>query len=142
MAIFIKLQPSTFKGEGQQDRWIARTVSQGEVHTDQIAEAIEHNTSFKKADVVGVLTELIDTMTHQLQDGKTVVLDGFGRFHLSVQGTSVGHPRDFSIKKNVRSVKCNFVPAGHRDSQDHTLRKTFLANTEVKMLPKYKQEKS
>ena len=142
MAIFIRLQPSTFKVEGQQERWIARTVSQGEVHTNEIAKMIESNTSFKKADVIGVLTELVDTMTRELQDGKTVVLDGFGRFHLSVQSTPAERPQSFSIKKNVRSVKCNFVPAGYRDSQDNRLRKTFLAETDVKMQPKYKKEKT
>ena len=141
MAIFIKLTPSTFRGSTTEGRWIARTVSQGEVHTKDIAEIIQENTSFKKADVVGVLTELVETMTRELQNGNTVVLDGFGRFHLSVQAKSVASPKEFSISEHVRKVKCNFVPAGRRGVNNEITSKALLDGVEVDMQPYYDVEK-
>ncbi len=135
MAIFIKLQRSPFNSGKAAGRWIVRPQSQGEVHTEDIAEMIQRNTSFKKADVIGVLTELVETMTHELQNGYTVVLDGFGRFHLSVEAESVASPEEFSIAKHIRKVKCNFIPSGKHTPGDRQLKKVLLDRTEVKMQP-------
>ena len=79
MAVFIKLRQSRFKEENGGGKWFAQTVSRGEVHTDDIAKAIEENSTFKRGEVKGLIDELVETMTHELQMGKTVVLDGFGR---------------------------------------------------------------
>ena len=142
MAVFIKLRKDSMSANKAHHKYYAHMVSTGEVGTEELAEAIQENTTFKRGEVRGIIDELVSEMKRQLSRGQTVCLDGFGRFHLSVQSTPAERPQSFSIKKNVRSVKCNFVPAGYRDSQDNRLRKTFLAETDVKMQPKYKKEKA
>ena len=85
MSILIRLMQSKFKNKVQQSKWYAKVVSTGEIHTDELATIIESNTTFKRGEVQGLITELVDELKHQLSDGKTVVLDGFGRFHLTVE---------------------------------------------------------
>lgn len=132
MAVFIKLRESKFKDEKRGGRWFAQTVSQGVVHTNDIAKIIEENSTFKQGEVKGIIDELVETMTHELQSGNTVVLDGFGRFRLSVVSKGAASPEEFNIKKHVTGIKCNFLPAGERDRNGHRVVKTFSRDTEIR----------
>ena len=51
---------------------------------------------------------LVDEISYNLSLGNTVVLDGLGRFHLTVESDPVENKEDFDIKKNVKGVKCKF----------------------------------
>ena len=108
MSILIRLMQSKFKNKVQQSKWYAKVVSTGEIHTDELATIIESNTTFKKGEVQGLITELVDELKQQLSDGKTVVLDGFGRFHLTVESDLVAQQTDFNIHQHIRRIKCKF----------------------------------
>ena len=131
MAVFIKLRQSRFKEENGGGKWFAQTVSRGEVHTDDIAKAIEENSTFKRGEVKGLIDELVETMTHELQMGKTVALDGFGRFRLVVESQGVSTPEEFSQKKHVKGIRCKFLPAGERDRLTHTLVSPLTKDTKI-----------
>ena len=139
MAIFIKLRQSKFKDEQRGGKWFAQTVSQGEVHTNEIARTIEENSTFKRGEVKGMIDELVETMTRMLQQGETVVLDGFGRFKLTAVSTGADTPEDFDLKKNITGVKCNFIASGQREGLEHKVTKSLSNGTEVKWMPKKKK---
>ena len=139
MAIYIKLRQSKFKDEQRGGKWFAQTVSQGEVHTKEIARIIEENSTFKRGEVKGMIDEIVETMTQVLQQGQTVVLDGFGRFKLTAVSTGADTPEDFDLKKNITGVKCNFMASGQREGLERRITKSLSDGTEIKWMPKKKK---
>ena len=102
MAISIRLQQSKFKEENRGGKWHARVVSSGTTSTQDLAEAIQENTSFTRGEVTGIIMALVDEISYSLSQGNTVVLDGLGRFHLTVESDPVENREDFDIKKNIK----------------------------------------
>lgn len=135
MSILIRLMQSKFKNKVQQSKWYAKVVSTGEIHTDELATIIESNTTFKKGEVQGLITELVDELKQQLSDGKTVVLDGFGRFHLTVESDLVAQQADFNIHQHIRRIKCKFLPAGNRLAHTGIIQQNFSKDVEVEWIP-------
>ncbi len=132
MALFIKLVRNNFRGSKNQGKYHAFTVRSGETDIDRLAEHIEQNTTFKKGEVKGLIIELVEEMKQELQAGRTVNLNGFGRFHLSVTSLSVDKPEDFNIARHITGVKCKFTPAGRRDPGTWQIRQVFSEGVEVK----------
>lgn len=114
MAIKVRLEKSKFKEENRSGKWYARTVSMGDVTTNELAEKIQKGNTFTRADVQGLIVALVDEMREALQMGKTVVIDGVGRFHLTVESEAVSEKDDFNLGRNIKNVRCAFVPAGKR----------------------------
>ena len=114
MAIKVRLEKSKFKEANRAGKWYLRTVNMGDVNTNELATKIQQKSTFTKADVHGLIVALVEEMRDQLQMGKTVVLDGVGRFRLSVESEAVENEQDFHLGRNVKSVRCNFIPAGKR----------------------------
>lgn len=131
MAIKVRLQESKFKEKNRANRWFLRTVSQGEVSTETLAENIERSTSFTRGDVRGLIFALVDEMQLQLQQGKTVVLDDIGRFYLSVESHAKRSPAEFNLKECVKNVKCKFVPSGNQKNKDRRKIDRFGNGVEV-----------
>ena len=113
MAIKIKLYQH--KRKDLQGKWYGRTVKAGEVTTKDLARIISQNNSVTESDVHGVIIALVKEMKNYLREGHTVVLDDFGRFHLTVQSEMVEKKEDFDLRKHIRRVLCKFTPAGHRN---------------------------
>jgi predicted histone-like DNA-binding protein len=141
MAVLIKLMQNKCSGSAANGKWFAKTVSTGNAHTEDIARKIEENTTFTHGEVKGMMDALVDVMTDMLQDGKTVAIDGFGRFRLVAESRSADKPEDFSIATNVKGVKCRFQPSGKRNGTGRTLHHAFSEKAEVKFAPKYDIDK-
>lgn len=132
MAIFIKLYQNKYNRQHDYGKWFARVVRTGETDIDRLAEHIEQNTTFKKGEVKGLLVELVEEMKQELQAGRTVNLNGFGRFHLSVTSLSVDRPENFNIARHITGIKCKFTPAGRRDPETWRVSQVFSEGAEVK----------
>ena len=81
-----------------------------------------------------LIEELVDEKKSQLQDGMTVNLNGFGRFHLAVESRTVDMPELFHAGRDIKTVKCRFVSAGHREPRTRRITQVFAKNTEVKRI--------
>ena len=90
-------------------KWYGKATSTGEVHTEELARNICHDTTLTEADVHASIIALVEEMKRQLQDGRTVVLDGFGRFHLTIKSDMVEKPEDFNLSKHVKRILCKFT---------------------------------
>ena len=107
MAIKIKLYQH--KRKDLQGKWYGRAVKAGEVTTKDLARIISHNNSVTESDVHAVIIALVKEMKNHLREGQTVVLDDFGRFHLTVQSDMLRRCRHRALeilscrhgKKNV-----------------------------------------
>jgi len=66
---------------GEGEKLFPRMVNGQMVGLDEVAEQIERDTSFKRSDVVGVLSEFIYRVRLAMSDGDSVKIDGLGTFH-------------------------------------------------------------
>ena len=114
MAVFLQLYQGKIGPESNHDKWFARPVRQGSISIKDLAERIQANTTFKQGEVHGILIELVEQIKSALQAGQTVCLDGLGRFHLKVECEPAERPEEFRVDRNVKAVKCQFVPTSHR----------------------------
>lgn len=135
MSIHIKLIRNNIKRSSSYGKYFAKAVSQGDVTLLQLAEEASRNTTLKKSDVLAVLTELEEMMRLQLAEGKTVVLDGIGRFSLRVESEGVDDPKHFNVKKHLRRIVPGFLPAGHRKA-DGTITYGFSEDVKVMKVSK------
>ena len=130
MAVEIRLEQSKFKDKKGAGKWYARTVSTGVVTTEELADAIQENTSFSRGDVRGLVIALVDD-SDRLREGATVALEGLGRFHLTVESEPVDNPEDFDIRKHVKNVKCRFVPTSTRNARTGKKNQTLAYGARV-----------
>ena len=121
MAVHIKLIKNNIKRSSGYGKYYAKAVSQGEITLDEIGKEICRNSSFSEGTVVGVVTELQDTLKEKLRNGQTVVLPGIGRFSLRVESIGVDNPKDFNIGRHVTRIICGFLPASRRIQGGHIL---------------------
>ncbi len=121
MALHIKLIRNNIKSSNSYGKYFAKAVSQGEITLDEICKEISRNSSFSEGTVIGVVTELQDTMKEKLREGQTVVLPGIGRFSLRVESIGVDDPKAFNIRRHITRIICGFLPAGRRIQGRHIL---------------------
>lgn len=129
MAIKIKLYQH--KRKDLQGKWYGRAVKAGEVTTKDLARIISHNNSVTESDVHAVIIALVKEMKNHLREGQTVVLDDFGRFHLTVQSDMVEKKEDFDLRKHIRRVQCKFTPSGHRNPFNRKLERPFCDDVDI-----------
>lgn len=138
MPIFYILTKSNMKGKSE-GLYYTKAVTMGEMHTMDLACIINANNSADVADVQTVLTALTEeteVMEQYLGNGQNNVLDGFGRFRLSLECESVKNPQEFSVKKHVKTVHCNFIPEGKVQKKGVRQEKIFCSGVNIKETPK------
>lgn len=117
-------------------KWVAIPQNQGDVTTEDLAMLINAGTTFTEGEVRGIVMSLLEQMRRALQDGHTVVLEGIGRFHLSVECEPVDSPEEFNVQQHVKRAKCKFVEAGKR-RLDRTLERPLSSNVKYTLQPEY-----
>ena len=100
-----------------------------------LATIIQRNCTLKKADIVAVISELIETMADQLQDSKRVKLNGFGSFKIGIRGEGADSAADFSTSKNIKGLHVLFQPEVKTDGSG-LRQKTFITGCSVQEAPK------
>ena len=137
MAVLYRLAQNKMEGSKAYGKWYAQAVMTGVVDTNALAIIMQRNCTVKKADILAVITELIETMQDQLQDSKRVKLDGFGSFKIGIENEKGGAltAADFSATKNVKGLHVLFLPEVKTDSTG-TRQKTFITGCTVQEAPK------
>jgi predicted histone-like DNA-binding protein len=105
------------------------------VETDELATIMQRNCTLKRADILAVISELIETMQDQLQNSKRVKLNGFGSFKIGIKGEGANSAAEFSIGKNVKGLHVLFMPEVKTDSNG-LRQKTFISGCTVQEAPK------
>jgi predicted histone-like DNA-binding protein len=114
MPVYYRLTKSNMKGKSK-GRYYAKSVSMGEVHIDEMAKILSASGTVTEGDVFAVLKDLTILMKRELGEGRTVVLDGLGRFRIAIESDSVEAPDEFNAAKHIRGLQCKFIAQGHRD---------------------------
>ena len=96
MAVRYKLYMNNRKNSPTKGKWYARAAVQNVVDLDALAKRIQANCTAKRADVMAVLTELVEVMTTELQNSNRVKLDGFGSFKIGLKSGPATSAKTFS----------------------------------------------
>ncbi|MBR7049623.1 MAG: HU family DNA-binding protein, partial [Prevotella sp.] len=79
-----KLYQDNRKNSTTRGQWYGRAAVMGTTNLETLAARIQRNCTAKKSDVLAVLTELVEVMQDELQEGRRVKLDGFGSFKIGL----------------------------------------------------------
>ena len=140
MSVFYRLHQDQSVGTKRSGKWYARMVPTSCINTRQLAEIMQRNCTVKKADILAVLDELVETMRDQMQDSKRVKLDGFGSFKIGINCRGALSAKEFSVSNNIDGLHVVFSPERTHDSAGNRT-KQFLQNAKVEELPENKVEK-
>ena len=135
MSVFYRLSKVTSPKAKGYGKWYPRAVITQTVDTEMLAAIMQRNCTLKKADIVAVISELIETMADQLQDSKRVKLNGFGSFKIGIRGEGADSAADFSISKNIKGLHVLFQPEVKTDGSG-LRQKTFITGCSVQEAPK------
>ena len=127
-------------GTKRSGKWYARMVPTSCINTRQLAEIMQRNCTVKKADILAVLDELVETMRDQMQDSKRVKLDGFGSFKIGVSCKGARSAKAFTVTNNIKGLHVVFTPERNTDSAGNRT-KQFLQGATCMELPENKVEK-
>ena len=135
MSVFYRLSKVTSPKAKGYGKWYPRAVITQTVDTEMLATIMQRNCTLKKADIVAVISELIETMADQLQDSKRVKLNGFGSFKIGIRDEGADSAADFSISKNIKGLHVLFQPEVKTDGSG-LRQKTFITGCSVQEAPK------
>ena len=135
MSVFYRLSKVTSPKAKGYGKWYPRAVITETIDTDRLAEIMQRNCTVKKADILAVISELIETMADQLQDSKRVKLNGFGSFKIGIKGEGADSAADFSTSKNIKGLHVLFQPEVKTDGSG-LRQKTFITGCSVQEAPK------
>ena len=135
MAVLYRLQKNLNPKSSSYGKVFAKAVITNTADLQVLAERIQRNCTAKKSDVLAVLTELVEVMQDELQNGHKVKLDGFGSFKIGIRGTTAESIKDFKVTENVKGLHVNFQPEVHIDT-DKKRSQLFLSGCKLKEMPK------
>jgi len=134
MSVFYRLHQDKSQNTKRSGKWYARAVPMAMINTRQLAEIMQRNCTVKKADILAVLDELVETMRDQMQDGKRIKLDGFGSFKIGLECTGSRSAEAFKVADNITGMHVVFSPERTHDSAGNRV-KQFLQGAKCEELP-------
>ena len=134
MAVNYKIYQSTAKN-ATKGLYYARTAYRETVDLKKLAEIMQANCTVKRADIVAVLSELVETMQKHLQMSHRVKLDRLGTFKIGMHTSPADTVKDFTASGNVKSVHVLFQPETKID-KNKTRTRALLTGCKVQELPK------
>ena len=101
----------------------AQAVNNGTVSTKELCENIAEESALTSADVNGVFDRLVRQLRTHLQNGRTVVIDGFGSFRLTIGSKGAPTVEEFDAATMMKKPRLTFTP--HLELKDSTQKLTF-----------------
>ena len=128
----------TFK-DGRTDKannhWFARSVSVGDMSTDELAKQISYSTTVTPSDCAAVLKALGPVMNQAFNSSRVVVLDGVGRFSVGLKTTGAESAAEFNVAKNIKGIYLNYQPEYKIDSSSRKRVVALLEDLRVQETP-------
>ncbi len=112
MAIHIDWQvlPSSRRKKGEQPQLYPRLVDNEVVDFHKLCEKVSNHSSKTIGTVIGIVSDTIDVMKTLLHEGKTIDLEDFGAFKLSIGTDSYVTPATPDHKRKVVVRGVDFQP--------------------------------
>ncbi len=135
MPVLYKLNKDNRKNSRTAGLYFARAIHVGVIDTEGLAKIMQANCTIKASDIKAVLTELVETMSTQLQNSMRVKLDGLGSFKIGIRGIGSKTIDEYSVSKNVRGLRINFQPETKKDATG-SRQKAMLSGAKVQEAPR------
>ena len=135
MPVLYRLSKDNRAKSATKGQFFARAVQVGTIDIEALAKIMQANCTIKAADIKAVLTELVETMTAQLQNAMRVKLDGLGAFKIGLKTKAADTAKDFTVGKNVVGMRINFPPEAKTDSAGNR-QQALLGGAKVQEAPK------
>ena len=89
-------------------KWYARAIQDRTLDFDDFVEHMaEHNTTFSRGTIHGVLMDMLDCLQELVLDGKSVRLGELGLFSVGLKTKPADNTKDWSVTKHVAGVRLN-----------------------------------
>lgn len=131
MALNYQLRKSN-RNDDTKGLWYAHAVHTGTVDIDKLADLMQNNCTVKRADILAVVSELVEVMTTQLQDSKIVKLDRLGSFKVGMSSGPAATAAEWNVQKNLKGIHIIFTPERKRDSTTGVYSRALLSGIKVK----------
>ena len=95
-------------------------VPQNYIGLKALSESISNGSTFRKADVYGVLLSLVEVMEQEFKNGNAVVMGDLGRFSVSVKSSPCTDASQVTAQKIINQ-KIDYRPSKHLKSVLETL---------------------
>ena len=102
------------------DLYFALAVPQNYIGLKALSESISNGSTFRKADVYGVLLSLVEVMEQEFKNGNAVVMGDLGRFSVSVKSSPCTDASQVTAQKIINQ-KIDYRPSKHLKSVLETL---------------------
>ena len=103
-----RLYQDNRKDSVNKGKWYARAVQDRTMEfEDFVQHMADHNTTFSRGTIHGVLIDMLDCMQHLLLDGKSVRLGELGLFSVGIESSPAPTAKAWSAARNVKGVHLN-----------------------------------
>ena len=110
MAVRFRLWKNKNSKSNGFNKWYGRSYTPDTVNTEMLAQKISARCTVTEMDTLAVLRGLSQVMTEEMQAGRRVTLDKIGAFKIALNTTGAQSEDKFSVTKNVKSLRVNFMP--------------------------------
>ena len=135
MAVFYKLYQDNRSNAKNKGHWFARTVMTSTTTIDDLADIMQNNCTLKRADILAVISELVEVMTTELQNSHKVKIDRLGSFKIGVSSKGSTTVKEFNVTNNIKDLHVLFPPEVKIDSNRNRVR-SFVSGCNIQELPK------
>lgn len=110
------MQEMTLPGKDGKHVKFPRMIISGEADTKELARKLSGRTTYNRGEIIGLLQGLADVMADEMAQGKSVKLDGIGRFTPTLalrKGKERETGEEGERRRNAQSIKVggiNFKP--------------------------------
>ena len=118
-------------GTKRSGKFYARAVPVGVMEYDEFCKEVQRNCTVKSADIEAVINEVVQVMTQQMQDSKSVKLNGLGTFKIGLESKGAASYEAFDPREKIVGAHVIFTP----ERKNH--QKPLLDGVSVKELPQY-----
>lgn len=117
-------------------KWYAKAVVTETIELDDLSTRIQANCTAKKSDVQAVLSELIEVMATELQNGRRVKLNGFGAFKVGLTSRGAESKDKFEVQKHIKGLHIIFQPHTKKTPEGKRT-KVFLDGARMKQYQEF-----
>ena len=125
-----KLYQDNRKNSTTRGQWYGRAAVMGVTNLETLAARIQRNCTAKKSDVLAVLTELVEVMQDELQEGRRVKLDGFGSFKIGLSTKGAEARRLRQLQDRTEHQGCGDRQGVHADQERQGCARAVPAGSE------------
>ena len=106
-----QIMPPNNLGENNEEYFFPRLRDNGNIGTDELCEKAAKGSVFSPGTLIGALDHLVKGIQRELQEGRSVTIDGLGTFTLKVQANGKVTRQQLNRQESVRVQGVHFTPS-------------------------------